>query len=857
MIPYLMDHAINNVWCAPQQDKQALIQLARLSGRDGVKKYMDVMFRRVYMPDNTHRFHVFQMGGWYPATLGIKHLPNQWVSLASLMHESTLIAAVYRENGTLFAFGSTFLQFTSNGNIIVALRQDVYGSGYNDAAIFFRAYSNIYYSSDRYVGPANPVQCESVKSTGLVSVVDFQRKLMEIQLLPGYTFIYVNGVLTNRITPVHVREGDLIEYVYDPSIAVTYDFKVGDLKSFTSTIDVMEKFLLHLKGIELDSIYFEDDIDIYTINKSGQWVAGVYYHRHLPSGLRMVTHRDYSISAQSVLELLSAHANMFPVVDDAFVRIHLRHSGFERNLVLESNRLFELYKLSDDDVEMALLGINATVPEWNAANLEHSPYTQIMGWRAPLLDGTLVQTMYGYNAMSRLFGDSPLTPTIVDGLKVVILPVALRGDVTVYEYDTQGKLLGWQYTTEPYRYLCEYQTTELVELIAGRGTDTLSIVYDSDELAINKRFNYRAYMCTRASDGPVFDWQDITNTPLYAIANNMLYWLLNKQRYYTALASDECFLADTYVLPPNNGVLRFTISVNENHGGDNLFYASSIPPRRLDVWLNKSPLIENIDFQVKWPQVVIFNTAFLNTDEDNVIDIRGVNFCDDQMQLETQREVGFVRHGFISQDHRFDIRDDKVLSFVLNGSLKTRDVIPVAEQEGDAGVRTDWNGLPYSVRETVVPLRGETYLDTYRLRELSMETDERVSDYMSEYYPKRVFENPNIIQNRLRVYSPFVSALVYALQNDNIVLEGMETNRYGTMDIKAALREYEYLLDFEPTKIPHMTEQLVDVLPHFYLTTVTLNVYHFNFLRRACEVYLSPRITNHLGRFITVINPTD
>lgn len=91
----------------------------------------------------------------------------------------------------------------------------------------------------------------------------------------------------------------------------------------------------------------------------------------------------------------------------------------------------------------------------------------------------------------------------------------------------------------------------------------------------------------------------------------------------------------------------------------------TIPPRRLDVWLNGHPLIEGLDYHVNWPEVVVVNKQYLTSDENQLIDIRGQGFCAADLKPEPPREFGFVEHGYLSKDRQYNVRDDKVLSVVL------------------------------------------------------------------------------------------------------------------------------------------------------------------------------------------------
>lgn len=78
------------------------------------------------------------------------------------------------------------------------------------------------------------------------------------------------------------------------------------------------------------------------------------------------------------------------------------------------------------------------------------------------------------------------------------------------------------------------------------------------------------------------------------------------------------------------------------------------------------------------------------------------------------------------------------------------------------------NGTPYAIRETVVPMRGETYLDTYAFRARSQAVDQEVEDYLTLKYPEPEIPGPSPITERYAVYSPFLSRIINDLQEGYI-----------------------------------------------------------------------------------------
>lgn len=80
-------------------------------------------------------------------------------------------------------------------------------------------------------------------------------------------------------------------------------------------------------------------------------------------------------------------------------------------------------------------------------------------------------------------------------------------------------------------------------------------------------------------------------------------------------------------------------------------------------------------------------------------------------------DFGFVEHGFLSNNNRHDIRDDKVLRITLNGSLKDRNDLQFSEGHDGISIVNSLNGQPYQIKDIIVPLKQLVNENTYSLRE--------------------------------------------------------------------------------------------------------------------------------------------
>ncbi|MNL68931.1 hypothetical protein D3C87_1937270 [compost metagenome] len=72
---------------------------------------------------------------------------------------------------------------------------------------------------------------------------------------------------------------------------------------------------------------------------------------------------------------------------------------------------------------------------------------------------------------------------------------------------------------------------------------------------------------------------------------------------------------------------------------------------------------------------------------------------------------------------------------------------------------------------------------------------------------------------------------------------------YGDPDIKRWLKDYEYLLEFDPCK-RGVDTRYVSIHPHHLSYETELNIYQYNFLNRAIALYLEGKVD--LSHFVSI-----
>lgn len=837
MYDFLRDHALRNVWCTPDQDNQAMLELAKITPFGGTKREFKVMWSYVDMPDLTSSWHLFQIGQVHPLVLGLFPKMNEWTRFDEACNIQKMICDIYTVDGVQIPRFETYYRFTSNRNLLVAVKKNTkIPFNFNTDKVFLRLYSNEFFKSSRASGAEDFIHVQGARVASTQDILDLQADYDTHVARDGQTYAFVNGLKVDNIGLVNVAVGDVAEFVYDSSIYKVVDFLVSDLLTFDSTLDLKKKYLLNYAGTDNGTIDFQDDVDVFVLKDEGSnHHTGLFYHKNNEDAFRSLTHRDYSATVPYVTGYVAKLQTLEPAgsvitKDKTWIRLHIRKSGYQRNLIFENNRIHELYKMQSEDVAKAMLGFDATVINWRAETLEHSSYTKIMRVVSNDVTNNLAEEAYGYNALSYYGGNTPSDVYDFSGNPTVDVPYIHQKGCTAYEYDDEGHLLGWHYHAVGTRYTCDSPDAVLVELIAGKGGTKLNEVYDFRSTPHVKEFDYRVYECRRASGLPDNNFKDVTGGQgKYSVDNDRILWLDEDPTRYPMVRFNSHFLAYDTEVSISSGQLKVTLTHEQTRGTNTSNWIMQTPMGELDVFLNGKSLIKDLDYVYNFPEILIISKEHLDDvlNEPQKVHIRFTGFCKATLELSEVIDVGYIEHEVFSNNKIFNIRDDKVLRITMNGSLKSRGDLVFSEFHQGVSILNATNGKPYQVKDIVVPLRGISATDTYTLRDSSLEIDGRVSDYLTKKIPQPERPALSAIVNRYKIFSPFIAKILYNLVTGDLVIAD---KIHSKAEILTILKPYEYLLKFDPTQEERKIDsRYVIVHPHAFneVLGVPLNSYRF------------------------------
>lgn len=865
MEQFLVDHAVANVWGNPLQDDQFIYAAARITPPEGELNRFQLMNRKVNLPVQGKRFHVFQIGQINPNLLGfITNRPDwvneSWLNIADAIEANKIAVVLYTKDGTIIPRFQSYLLFSNERNLVLAVQENSsIKIDYKIDQIYFKVYSNAWFGSAEANASDYFMRCKGKIASSISDVMQTQAEITQLRTLPGYVNCYINGFLVEDISPLTAFTNDTIEYVYDSSVKRIVSFVANSLNSFSSILDNVAKFLLHYAGTGENTIDYQDDIDVYILAPLPfNRYKGYYYHHNTPESIRMVTHRDYSLNIdyfQYIANKLAEDISSTPLDILTFkIQLMIRKSGTNKPLIFDNSRIFEMYKLPDDKILQSMLGINSTLSIWRADQLEKNAYTSIM--RAPDVESItmqMVQDAYGYNSISKLVGDSPIKTTLSSGRQVATIPEAMIESCTVYEYDVNGYLLGYYPFSGDVSYEAISSDTRLIEVISGKGTDTPSVVFGTDNLPLPVYDNYRVYMSYLVQGVSNNVWEDITGSSHYTVINNTLVWNNQIAGQYLMVKTDASFLAYSLEIPCVEGNLFFTLVENENRGNGVQPFIVPVPGGEFDLYLNSKSLIKGLDYVVDFPKVYIVNKKYLVQPGETAlqkITVRMTGFCTKDLQFEHIDDYGFIQYGYLSNNNRYDLRDDKVLRITVDGKTLHRDGLVFSEDHSGVSLLDPENGLPYQIKDIIVPLKQLVNDNTYTLREKSITIDKAVSDYMTLMDPQPDRGTVDPIVQKYVVVSPFVCRIIAALGFTEITPEQIAGVKNDN-DVLAICKPYEYTLAFDPINTTlEYDYRFVDVHPHHNDTVMNMPLSQYKFLTKVVSLYCHGVV--QLSPFFTV-----
>ncbi len=211
MYDFLVDHALKNVWCTPEQDMQAIVQPKRISPVEGVFNKIEVLQRARRLPLQATRFHVYSIGQLHPLLMNLFPVMRTWTKMSEACSKQSLIADIYVNSGIQFPRCEVWYMVTGEKDLIIAVkdqRANIPAADLRFHTLYMRVYSNNYFNTLRADGPNEVVYVEGGTLVDLSAITALQTSYLSWRAKPGLTSAYVNGYLVSEINLITVKPGD-------------------------------------------------------------------------------------------------------------------------------------------------------------------------------------------------------------------------------------------------------------------------------------------------------------------------------------------------------------------------------------------------------------------------------------------------------------------------------------------------------------------------------------------------------------------------------------------------------------------------------------------------------------------------
>lgn len=888
----LIAHAIKTVWAEPAQDYQYNAGLARLTPNGGAIDSVNVLWHRVYVPKSNGRtwFHIYQVGQIPPKIFDLALIMDNWVRCDTLCQSESILIDCYLENGGIIPRNKVWVMQDFSKNFLMAIehnRNIDYGTdmridNYTGAAInkkinldntrvIARFYANAHFSNisfrDSAVNPLNPIQFNYATVTDLKSYNQFVADCGNIVSKfhgDGMGLYYQDGFVTNY--PRGFEQSmynKTLGFMWDESFKFEQFFDIKDIPVFTSQLDRnRKKFLLLTDGV-YDVIDFYDDVDFYLVKRDSNGFKGVYISRVKDYAFRMVTHNAYAVDAELLETYVKTHT-FLGSLQSCSIYIMVRQGGKISGLINQKNRIEELYRLGNTTaIKNAMVNINSLVPEWNASNLEVSAYTALMRANINQINTELVQEAYGYSSVINVMAPPIHTTLSIGHLQQIEVPPGLQipdnksghARRSVFCYDGRGKMVNYFTDASSDLYInipSEVVGTETVELFNGMIDDDAGIWVNTDVLDNDiEQYGFRCYASTMTALEANEDWEDITGqtafytyTPGDNFKDASIVWnwrLLNEAGLIPAVKSNakiHMYSFTRLLSEERDGCLDLVVKSRIKWGDNYKYRVQKIAPAQVTVFANGQTLIEDIDYYMNWPNIVIINKDVNITERVEII-VRSYG-CGKAVESGVSkpfkpREIGFVKNGRLSVNSRYDIHNDKPVKATVAGSFKRRSQVNFSEDDvGELNI----DGRPYMVEDYILPIENFTIgLKTNEFYEEVTDIEDRVSNYLDQYLPEPKYGLNKIIGSKWVVVSPVLASMFYAIKNGYAIDANTNTN-FDNNEVEFWLKPFNWLLEFDPA-YKQIDTGFVHIAPHPYDEPVEVTQKQYELIEMVIKLKLN------------------
>jgi hypothetical protein len=866
---FLVQHALDKVWAEPVQDKQEWLEATRLTDVYGGVGGFTVYQRYFRFPvvAGVRYFHFYHLGSFPEIILGIGDLTREWVKLSDVITGQRVLVQAVLASGLSVPIERCWIKKGMDRGIYLAVEHrkiDSFGTirridsvtgelsyaarRISDEKLYLRFYSNAVTQNPGWrLNKPNVNQPYTVHAKYIAGIGDYLAFLDEVTAIKaaygglglGY---YVKGGYLVNAPGAFVEEytGYVWTYTHDLTMENMVERTLPEMGVFPSEVDAgLVKYLVW-EHPNADQIDYHDDIDFVLFYEPLQ--KGVLLPRYAKKTVRQVTHNSYSIPVSVVASLRQMH--QFVSADGFRLRMYIRRGGMVNGLVYQGDRLSELFSLPVDVAKSMLVGSESNIPFWRAPYLEGSDFIKVVSGKVEEITATLVESAYGYHAINKIAYKPYQDLSMQSGTRTVHLGPgnATTSPQTLYSYDVDGLFIGREAIVlngveiNDMEFVAPDQTAYAVELLVGQeinaATDQEPIYRGDSFTRVGLREqHFRAYAKFVGDDRI----HDVTGQSHYVVSGDMLQWsptaIANAEYKAVRFSGFIATMQKTFDIGSYTGTIDLSFP---EYPIDGIQSVAAFGFGNLDIFMDGELLIENVDYYVTWPRIVVVRRPSTSPEFTNVL-VRAYGFPDkDTLLHRPPREQGFVHGGLLSVNDVFDLRKDRNIRLIIDGRIVNAEGRAYAEEMNGNPVL---DGRPYSISDYRQDVDSICSNDTLSLREIADSRDIVVSDVLKQHLPMRNPSNGFVVGNRWQVVSPVVSRLLHAFVTEDYLGQGQGESPFGNVEVEGWIAPYADLFEFDPT-VRGADPYYVNILPHQYNSPMSITPGQRNILAYVIRHYL-------------------
>lgn len=833
MYTQLYSLAVKSLWMNVAADDQYLLKPRRLSRRNGSLAVFSDRFLSFTLPDLVNWYGLYSLGSLDPELYGIENKIDEWITLDSLTDTSGLLLEVI-VNDKLLPLSTCYIKRVNSRDYVLAVKISPNSSIiFTDDPLYFRAYSNVWFSSEEAAGFTLP-KYKSVVISQLEDMVNITGPHNAAKAAGIESKLFHNGILVDNITPAEINTRDTLCYQSDSSIEGYYDIKVADLPIFNSTVDSCNKYLV-MPPEELSGRFmFYDDVDIYLCGTKDiggvDRVVGFTVERYRPEDVRMVTRGDLSIRTafiDAIRDMHDSEANF----TDQFIRVYYRRNDANRPKIGDGSYLDQLYLLPYAERQHAMSGTIAGFSLWNASILEASASVKFAGLTIEELTDvylslpTTMRYVFSYhgviNALERCYKED--------------------GDWRYSELDSNGCVRFFfdeEGALHSYDHVGIVTPNQIIDLPVGAAkVETLAGDLISDILYFETPIdpetdtigNFNEVRYYRNADG--FFVQAISGQH-FTVADGKVTWLVDASRPKYKRSAGDTFVS-TQTITPEQYCETLPLFGTPNTLLPDFGFGC------IDIWLNGKYAIPNLDVNIEYPN---FRVLSMEHGENLEIAVRLTGLPSNVGYEYAEPKTGWILGGQISRNDRYDVYVNTAKRMFVGGNYVTDEEIKMAET--GAGTAPSWlqDGMPY----TIIPhtqRMPDKFLDSItRGRENTNVDVAMIENAVSQFFPETDVPDDSI-QGTYHLVSTLMFKIIKDIMSGTLLIgeAAMSDLRIGNL-----VAAYSAYIDLDPINF-RVDHEYLSFDPHPYGEVITVSQSEYRFLQRVNDIYLGGKVSLNTG----------